>query len=139
MEQQRPTHSPTPPPAAAAGAYRQNGYEAPYMNPQGSTSQASLRPAYESGLTAPYDQMQFPMPRQQPQQQPQQPAYDRPLYEYSYEQGYENNNNNNLAAPDDRHRARAKRRESAMFMMNNMSSNGQSQGPRSQLREEMRM
>lgn len=131
MEQQRST--PTPPPG---GPLRQNGYEAPYMNVQGNGSQASLRPAYESGFGVPYDQNTMPGPLStQPayDRLSTQPAYDRPQYGYSYDQGSAENNLS--APPNDAHSSRAKRRGSAMFMMNELNN----QGSKSHLREEVRM
>ncbi len=134
MEQTQQRSTPTPPPATAGGP-RQNSYDAAYMNAQGNQgnqgngSQASFRPAYESGFGISYDQaaMHAPMPKQQ-----QQPGYDRPIYGYAYDTGH---GENSLAAPsDDAYSSKAKRRGSAMFTMNLNN-----QGSRSHLGEEAYM
>ncbi|KAK7743430.1 Rho GTPase activating protein [Diatrype stigma] len=126
MEQQRST--PTPPPGGPLPS-RPNGYDAP-RNLQGSASQSSMRPPYEGGFGAPYNQNAMPAASSKQQQ----PAYDRPHYAYSYESG--SGDNNNLSAPsDDAQSSRAKRRGSAMFMMNDLNT----QGSKSHLREEVRM
>lgn len=120
MEQlQHQRSSPTPPPAMMIGqgrstatpppgTTRQMGYEPPYMTQQQNGSQGSLRPAYEGGYMPP----------------PGQAAYDRPHYQPPYEQDY--------ADYDQPHAARAKRRESSMFV-GNMNLN--QQGSKSRLRE----
>lgn len=126
MEQQRST--PTPPPNGPLPS-RPNGYEAQYMNLQGSASQPSMRPPYQGGFGAPHNQNAMPGALSKQQQ----PAYDRPHYAYAYDSG---SGNNNLAAPsDDAQSSRAKRRGSAMFMMNDLNN----QGSNSHLREEVRM
>ncbi|KAH8203578.1 hypothetical protein TruAng_002211 [Truncatella angustata] len=127
-QQQRST--PTPPPAIISGSgrstatpppvSRQMGYEPQYLAQQPNGSQTSLRPAYESGYMPPtnYD----PNARQLATNG--QLNYDRSHYQTSYEQDYSDY--------DQPHAARAKRRESAMFMGNMMLNQ---QGSKSRLRE----
>ncbi|CAJ2501573.1 Uu.00g044260.m01.CDS01 [Anthostomella pinea] len=120
LEQQRST--PTPPP-------RQNLYEPQYLNQLASSSQSSLRPAYESEFSAPpgYDPDTVQAASQK------QPTYDRPYYGPSYEQEYSGNSN---PAYDQSFSRKAKRRESSMFMMGNMLN---PQASQNRLREENRM
>ncbi|KAK9794588.1 hypothetical protein SCARD494_05658 [Seiridium cardinale] len=133
MEQlQHQRSTPTPPPAmmpggsrSAAtpppGTARQTGYEPQYVAQQQNGPHMSLRPAYESGYMPPanYDPNMMNMaPKAQP-------SYDRPAYQASYEQDYSDY--------DQPHAARAKRRESSMFMGNMMSLN--QQGSKRRLRE----
>ncbi|KAH8675913.1 hypothetical protein BX600DRAFT_189589 [Xylariales sp. PMI_506] len=100
-----PRVAPTPPP----GASRQVGYEPQYITHHQGGSQISLRPAYENGLSV--------------------PAYDRPHYHQNH---YEHDQGD--TGYDQSHAARAKRRESSMFMGNMVGLN--SQTSRSRLREE---
>ncbi|KAI0535837.1 hypothetical protein GGR58DRAFT_503903 [Xylaria digitata] len=132
--QQRST--PTPPPNASALGLRTTGtppprqiYDSQYLSQQGPTTQATARPAYESGFSAPpgYDPTAAPPAFKQP-------TYDRPHYGYGspYEQDYSSNSNGMLDASFGN---KSKRRESSMFMGNVVSH----QGSNSRLRDETRM
>ncbi|KAI1143279.1 RhoGAP-domain-containing protein [Hypoxylon sp. FL0543] len=126
QEQVQQRSTPTPPPVVMGGLRptatpppRQT-YEPHYLAQPG--SQASLRPAYESGFVVPPGY----------ESGPKQPGYDRPHYASSYEQDY---SENSLSAYDQSYN-KNKRRESSMFMGNMMLNQ---QGSRSRLREETRM
>lgn len=128
VEQSQQHHrlSPTPPPAAMSsggrmappGPPRQMGYEPQYMTQQPNGSNVSLRAPYDSGYV-PAGGYESSATHLTPNAQP---AYDRPHYQASYEQDYSDY--------DQAHSARAKRRESSMFMMNLNP-----QGSKSRLRE----
>ncbi|KAI1865567.1 uncharacterized protein JN550_008324 [Neoarthrinium moseri] len=114
----------TPPPMSTSSS-RQTTYEPQYLAQQQTSSQVSLRPAYESGFMVPpnYDPNMM-----QPKTQP---TYDRPHYQSSYEQDFSE------LGYDQPYNARARRRESSMFMGNVMGLN--QQGSKSRLREENRL
>lgn len=124
MEQGQQRSSPTPPLVSSglrptATPPPRQSYEPQYMAQ--SSSQASLRPAYENA---------FPIP-QGYESNARQPGYDRPHYGPSYEQDYGDN-----SSTYDQSYNRGKRRESAMFMGNVMLNQ---QGSKSRLRDETKM
>ncbi|KAI1333224.1 hypothetical protein F5Y16DRAFT_6781 [Xylariaceae sp. FL0255] len=130
MEQVQQRSTPTPPPMTAMSSLRgtatpppRQTYEPQYLAQQGSGSQATTRPAYESGFVVPpsYD------PTSMQAHSMKQPTYDRP--HYGFEQDY---SGGNLEAPASN---KSKRRESSMFMGNVMNQ----QASNSRLREETRM
>ncbi|KAI0404898.1 hypothetical protein F4802DRAFT_215920 [Xylaria palmicola] len=126
--QQRST--PTPPGFRTAGTPPpRQAYDPQYLSQQGPNMQATVRPAYESGYSAPpgYD-VSAPGPTLK------QPTYDRPHYGYGspYEQEYISSSNGMLDASFGN---KAKKRESAMFMGNIVSH----QTSNSRLRDETKM
>ncbi|KAI1151044.1 hypothetical protein F4825DRAFT_376410 [Nemania diffusa] len=125
VEQVQQRSTPTPPGIRAVGTPPPR-----QAAPQGLNIQATTRPAYESGFSAPpgFDPTTAMAPAFK------QPTYDRPHYGYGspYEQDYSSNPNGMLDASFSN---KAKRRESSMFMgnvVNHQTSN-------SRLREETRM
>ncbi|KAI0966804.1 hypothetical protein F4678DRAFT_448216 [Xylaria arbuscula] len=136
VEQLQQRSTPTPPPNTAGLGLRATGtppprqaYDSQYVSQQMPNAQANIRPAYESGFSAPpgYDSTAAAAAFKQP-------TYDRPHYGYGspYEQDYTSSSNGMLDASFGN---KSKRRESAMFMGNVVSH----QGSNSRLRDETKM
>jgi RalA-binding protein 1 len=137
VEQMQQRSTPTPPPNASVLSVRTAGtppprqaYEPQYMAQQGSNAQATARPAYESGFTAPSGYDPTMMAATGPTFR--QPTYDRPHYGYGAPHEQDGNSNGMLDASFG---SKAKRRESSMFMGNVLNQ----QASNSRLREETRM
>ncbi|KAH9897494.1 RhoGAP domain-containing protein [Xylariomycetidae sp. FL2044] len=135
MEQAQQRSTPTPPPMMNSGMRStatpppRQAYEQQYIAQHSNGSHTSLRPAYEGGFAAPqgYDPNSMFAPGVK-----QQPTYDQPHYG-SFGQDYGEGSAPSYEQPFN---ARAKRRESSMFMGNMMLNQ---QGSKSRLREETRM
>ncbi|KAI1335973.1 hypothetical protein F5Y15DRAFT_221581 [Xylariaceae sp. FL0016] len=137
VEQAHQRSTPTPPPALLPGGGRSTAtppprqqYEPQYLAQQGmGSSQTFTRPAYESGFNVPPGWN----PNMMPASVMKQPTYDQPHYGSSYEQDYGAVSN---AAYEQPQSNKARRRESSMFMMNQILNQ---QSSNSRLREETRM
>ncbi|KAI0023048.1 hypothetical protein F4780DRAFT_731210 [Xylariomycetidae sp. FL0641] len=140
MEQMQQRSSPTPPPVMSSNGARPGAtsatppprqvYEPSYYAQQGTSTQTSTRPAYESGFVVPsgYEQNIARATRQ--------PAYDQPHYGNSYEGQYGSNGSPATYDPSYGNN-QPKRRDSHMFFMGGNMLNHQ--GSNSRLREETRM